>query len=79
MDNIPERLKKTKATQIEKYGGVEGYRAEMRRRRSMMKSKTGFAMMSEDKIKQAQLKSARVRKSNAKKRTQEKDTTQSDN
>lgn len=79
MKTIPERLKKTKATQIEKYGGVEGYRAEMRRRRSMMKSKTGFAMMDSEKIKQAQLKSAKVRKQNAKNhRTQEEDSTQSD-
>lgn len=63
---IPERLKKTKATQIEKYGGVEGYKKEMARRRSLMKSKTGFAMMSADKIKQAQKKSAQTRKQNAK-------------
>lgn len=63
---IPERLKKTKTTQIEKYGGIEGYKAEMRRRRSLMKSKTGFAIMSADKIKQAQKKSAQTRKQNAK-------------
>jgi hypothetical protein len=63
---IPERLKKTKATQIKKYGGLEGYKAEMRRRRSLMKSKTGFAIMSKDKIKQAQLKSAQTRTTNAK-------------
>lgn len=65
---IPERLKKTKATQIEKYGGLEGYKAEMRRRRSMMKSKTGFALMSADKIKQAQKKSVQTRKRNATKK-----------
>lgn len=65
---IPERLKKTKATQIEKYGGLEGYKAEMRRRRSMMKSKTGFAIMSADKIKQAQKKSVQTRKRNATKK-----------
>lgn len=74
MKTVPERLKKTKATQIEKYGGVEGYRAEMRRRRSMMKSKTGFAMMDSEKIKQAQLKSAKARKLNAKNRTKKEDT-----
>jgi len=62
---IPERLKKTKTTQIEKYGGIEGYKAEMRRRRSLVKTKTGFAMMSLDKIKQAQKKSAQTRKQNA--------------
>lgn len=62
---IPERLKKTKATQIKKYGGLEGYKAEMRRRRSLMKSKTGFALMSTEKIRQAQRKSAKTRKKNA--------------
>lgn len=62
---IPERLKKTKATQIEKYGGLAGYKEEMRRRRSLVKAKTGFAMMSADKIKQAQKKSAQTRKQNA--------------
>lgn len=65
---IPERLKKTKATQIIRYGGLEGYKAEMRRRRSMMKSKTGFAIMSADKIKQAQKKSVQTRKRNATKK-----------
>ena len=65
---IPERLKKTKTTQIEKYGGIEGYKAEMRRRRSLVKTKTGFAMMSLDKIKQAQKKSVQTRKRNATKK-----------
>jgi hypothetical protein len=62
---VPERLKKTRATQVEKYGGEEGFRAEMKRRRSMMKSKTGFAMMTPEKIVNAQLKSAKKRKENA--------------
>jgi hypothetical protein len=73
MTDIPERLKKTLATQIEKYGGIDGYRAEMRRRRSMVKSPIGFALMDEAKIKQAQLNSARARSRNAKNRTKAKD------
>ena len=75
MENIiPERLKKANATQFLKYGGVEGYRAEMRRRRSLVRAKTGFALMDKSKIKQAQLNSARARKLNAKK-----DSTQTNN
>lgn len=67
--STPERLKKTYQTQIEKYGGIEGYRAEMRRRRSLVTMKTGFALMDSDKIKAAQRKSAEVRKQNATKNT----------
>jgi hypothetical protein len=79
VEQIPERLKKTRATQVEKYGGEEGFRAEMRRRRSMMKSKTGFALVGRDKVIEAQLKSAKARSTNAKKnRTQEKDSPKSD-
>jgi hypothetical protein len=63
---IPERLKKANATQIEKYGGVEGYRAEMRRRRALVTTKTGFAIMDTDKVKKAQLKSVEARIKNAK-------------
>lgn len=37
MDKI-ERAQISKAAQIEKYGGIEGYRAEMSRRRSMVKN-----------------------------------------
>lgn len=65
---IPERLKKANATQIEKYGGIEGYRAEMRRRRLLHKKPTGFSIMSKEDIKKAQLKSVKVRKLNAKKK-----------
>jgi len=80
MDIIPERLKKTRATQIEKYGGEEGYRAEMRRRRAMVTTKTGFALVGHDKVIKAQLKSAKARSHNAKKnRIKEKDIAESDN
>ena len=67
--DIPERLLKANATQLQKYGGIEGYRAEMRRRRALVTSKTGFAIMDADKIKEAQLKSAEARKRNAKKKS----------
>ena len=66
---IPERLIKANATQVEKYGGMEGYRLEMARRRALVTSKTGFAIMDADKIKEAQLKSAEARKRNAKKKS----------
>jgi len=67
--STPERLLKANATQLQKYGGIEGYRAEMRRRRALVTSKTGFAIMDADKIKEAQLKSAEARKRNAKKKS----------
>ena len=77
---IPERLKKANATQVEKYGGIEGYRAEMRRRRALVTSKTGFAIMDADKIKKAQLQSAEAGKRNAKKNSSlKKNTTKGDN
>ncbi len=66
---IPERLIKANATQLEKYGGPDGYSAEMRRRRALVTAKTGFAIMGADKIKKAQLKSAEARKRNAKKKS----------
>lgn len=69
---IPERLIKANNTQILKYGGIDGYRAEMRRRRSLVKAKTGFALMDKSKIKQAQLNSAKARSTNAKKNRAEK-------
>lgn len=69
---IPERLKKANLTQLEKYGGAEGYSAEMKRRRSLVKAKTGFALMDKSKIKQAQLNSAKARSANAKKNRAEK-------
>ena len=80
MENIiPERLKKANATQLEKYGGIEGYRAEMRRRRSLVKAKTGFALMDKSKIKQAQLSSAKARSTNAKKNRAEKENATKEN
>lgn len=68
MTDIPERLKKANATQVEKYGGIEGYRAEMRRRRALVTSRTGFALGGADKAKKAQLKSVEARRRNAKKK-----------
>lgn len=67
--STPARLLKANATQLEKYGGPEGYSAEMRRRRALVTAKTGFAIMGADKIKKAQLKSAEARKRNAKKKS----------
>lgn len=61
-------MDKSKATQIEKYGGEEGYRAEMKRRRAMRKdySTGGFAYYKRtgqiDKILDASQKSAKVRR-----------------
>lgn len=76
---IPERLAKTRQTQVERYGGEEGYRAEMRRRRSLVTAKTGFAMMSYDKVQKAQLNSVKARKNNAKNRTKAENLAQEDN
>jgi hypothetical protein len=61
-------MDKSKATQIEKYGGEEGYKAEMKRRRSLRKdySTGGFAYYKRtgqmDKILDASQKSAKVRR-----------------
>ena len=41
-------MNKGHQTQLAKYGGVEGYRAEMKRRRSLVKN-PGFASMDKDK------------------------------
>jgi hypothetical protein len=47
---VKEVAAKTRATQVLKYGGEDGYRAEMRRRRSLVKAPGGFASMSKEKI-----------------------------
>lgn len=53
---------KAKQTQIEKYGGLEGYRAEMKRRRSLVKQPYhGFAVMDEDKHKEVSRKGGKRR------------------
>lgn len=68
----------SKEAQLLKYGGEEGYRAEMRRRRALVK-RPGFASMDTEKVKQAQLNSVRVRKENAKKsRSKNENTAQED-
>lgn len=55
----------SKLSQIAKYGGEEGYRAEMSRRASMRKNiKGGFSNPKVAKL--AQQKSVEVRKANAK-------------
>lgn len=59
--NTKEVGKRAKETQIAKYGGLAGYRAEMRRRRSLVKKKGGFATMSKEKIRAAQLKGAKTK------------------
>lgn len=43
-----EQVNKSLVTQIAKYGGEEGYRAEMVRRRALVK-KPGFASMDQEK------------------------------
>jgi hypothetical protein len=72
----------SRTAQILKYGGEDGYRAEMRRRRSMVKKPTGFATMDIDAIRAAQLKGAKTRaanrKRNAKNSSQTNDNTQKD-
>lgn len=55
----PDRLIKARATQVAKYGGEAGYKAEMQRRRSLVK-KPGFASMSEGKAAEAANKRWRV-------------------
>lgn len=61
-------MDKSKQTQIEKYGGEEGYKAEMRRRRKLRKdySTGGFAHYKltgqTDKIIEASKKSAEKRR-----------------
>lgn len=49
-------MNKATQTQILKYGGLEGYRAEMRRRRSLVKKPSGFAVMDPEKHKAASRK-----------------------
>jgi hypothetical protein len=56
----------SKDAQILKYGGIEGYRAEMKRRRSMVKKTTGFGTMDVEFIRAAQLKGAKTRAKNRK-------------
>jgi hypothetical protein len=55
----PDRLVKARATQVEKYGGEAGYKAEMQRRRSLVK-KPGFASMEKGKAAEAANKRWRV-------------------
>jgi hypothetical protein len=66
----------SKDAQILKYGGIEGYRAEMKRRRSMVKKTTGFGTMDVEFIRAAQLKGAKTR---AKRRQHEKDRIKAEN
>lgn len=61
-------MNKAKETQLEKYGGEDGYRAEMQRRRSMRRDYTtgGFAHYKrtgqDDKIQAARLKGLETRR-----------------
>jgi len=73
-----EGAQKAREAQIAKYGGIDGYRAEMRRRRSLHKSPTGFAIMSKEQLLKIQAKSVQARVKNAQNRTQKEDTTQND-
>ena len=76
--NNKARGLKAKATQIAKYGSLEAYRAEMKRRRSLATNhgKGGFAYMKRhglmDKLKEASKKGqeAQKRKQNASKEVQ---------
>lgn len=73
----------SRTAQVLKYGGEEGYKAEMRRRRSMVKKPTGFATMDLDEIRAAQLKGAKIRaknrKLNAKNTAEDQDNAPADN
>jgi hypothetical protein len=62
-------MDKAKQTQIEKYGGEDGYKAEMKRRRALVK-KPGFASMDEDKHKELSRLGGIRRWANAKKQTE---------
>lgn len=55
---------KSKLTQIAKYGSEEAYRAEMRRRRAMVKSHPGGGFRDKDVARAAQAKSVEARKKN---------------
>jgi hypothetical protein len=46
---MEDKVNKSLETQIAKYGGVEGYRAEMTRRRALVKS-PGFKSMDREKL-----------------------------
>jgi hypothetical protein len=73
----------SRTAQVLKYGGEAGYKAEMKRRRSMVKKPTGFATMDKEAIRAAQLKGAKTRaanrKRNAKNSSQTNDHTQENN
>jgi hypothetical protein len=56
----------SRTAQVLKYGGEAGYKAEMKRRRSMVKKPTGFATMDKEAIRAAQLKGAKTRAQNRK-------------
>jgi hypothetical protein len=56
----------SRESQVLKYGGEEGYKAEMKRRRSMVKKTTGFGTMDVEFIRAAQLKGAKTRAKNRK-------------
>lgn len=61
---------KAKLTQIEKYGSEEAYRAEMKRRRSLVK-KPGFASMDPEKHKELSSLGGKHRWQNKDEQTQE--------
>lgn len=73
MTNSDKGIQKSKQTQIEKYGGPEGYSQEMKRRRALRKdySTGGFAHYKarglDNLILEAALKSAKVRRGKRKK------------
>lgn len=55
---------KSKLTQVAKYGSEEAYRAEMRRRRSLVKNHPGGGFRDKDIARSAQAKSVEARKRN---------------
>jgi hypothetical protein len=57
-------MHKGHTTQVEKYGGEEGYREEMKRRRSLLKNQVG-GFKDPERARIAALKSAEVRRNNA--------------
>lgn len=56
---------KAHQTQRDKYGGEEGYNAEMKRRRSLVKKPTGFAVIDKKKHLEASRKGGVNRWKNA--------------
>jgi hypothetical protein len=69
VDNV-NRGQKAKETQLEKYGGIEGYRAEMGRRAKLRKTIGKGGFYNPEVAKKAALKSAEVRSAKKDRKTE---------